>query len=147
MEFSDIVINIHRVVSSIFIVMAIVLLVRSIAGWRLRKPYTVFDRNISAVLLALLYAQLVVGLLLYFELGNQQGGATSMEEATRAMSIRFWALEHFIVMMFALLLTQVGWIFINKSKLDLNKHKNTLFYFGISILLIIISTGVGIIMR
>ncbi|TSA38176.1 MAG: hypothetical protein D4R64_03885 [Porphyromonadaceae bacterium] len=147
MEFSDVVINIHRVVSTIFTVTAIVLLVRSARGWRLKKPYLKQDRNLSAFLLGLLYVQLVAGLLLYFVLDSQRGGAASMTEATRAMSMRFWALEHFIIMMFALLLSQLGWIFISKSKLDRNKHKNTLFYFGTSILLIIITTSIGLILR
>ena len=147
MEFSDVVINIHRVVSTIFTLTAIVVLVRSVKGWRLKKPYLKRDRNLTAFLLGLLYVQLVAGLLLYFVLDSQRSGAASIAEATRAMSMRFWALEHFIIMMFALLLSQLGWIFISKSKLDQNKHKNTLFYFGTAILLIIITTSIGLILR
>jgi len=91
--------------------------------------------------------QLILGVLLYFVLGDNSDGANSLEEAAKQMSIRFWALEHFVIMIFALFLSQLGWVFIRKSRLDLNKHKNTLFYFGISILLIFISTGVGLIWR
>jgi hypothetical protein len=147
MDISNLVINIHRVGSSIFVILAIVLFIRSISGWKNKMPYTNFDKNISAVLLAILYIQLIAGVILYFALASQRGGATNMDEATRAMSVRFWAIEHFIVMMFTLLLSQLGWIFIRNSKLDLNKHKNTLFYFGTSILVIIISTGIRLISR
>ncbi len=143
----DLVFNIHRFVSAIFIIITIIILVRSYRGRKFKTSYTNFDKNIAALFLVFLYIQLVLGVLLYFGLGKQSVGAASFEETVEKMSLRFWALEHSIVMMFALFLSQLGWIFIRKSKLDLNKHKNTLFYFGISILLIIISTGIGLIWR
>lgn len=147
METYDVVIAVHGLVSSVFTLLAVVLLIRSISGLSLKKPYTKWDNNISILFLVFLYIQLILGILLYFVLGNQSGGAPSMEAAAEQMSLRFWALEHFVIMIFALFLSQLGWIFIRKSKLDLNKHKNTMFYFGISILLIIISTGIGLIWR
>jgi uncharacterized membrane protein YozB (DUF420 family) len=147
MKFYDLVINSHIFVSTVFILIAITVLVLSIRGWRQGKAYTKVDSNISIIFLIFLYVQLILGLLLYFVLGDNSGGANSLEEAAKQMSIRFWALEHFVIMIFALFLSQLGWVFIRKSRLDINKHKNTLFYFGISIFLIIISTGIGLIWR
>lgn len=147
MEFYDIVINTHGFVSLIFTLIALIILARSIRGWRQNKAYTKFDSNVSVIFLVFLYLQLILGVLLYFVLGDHSGGARSMEDAVEQMSLRFWVLEHFVVMIFALFLSQLGWIFIRNARLDLNKHKNTLFYFGISILLIVISTGIGLIWR
>lgn len=147
MEFYDLIIKTHGIISTAFTITAITILVRSIRGWGLKKAYTKLDKNISVLFLVFMYIQLVLGILLYFVLGNQQSGAESIEEAINQTSLRYWALEHFIIMIFALFLSQIGWVFIRKSKLDLNKHKNTLFYFGISILLIFISTGIGLIWR
>lgn len=147
MKTYDVVIAVHGLVSSVFTLLAVVILIRSIRGLSLKKAYTNWDNNISILFLVFLYVQLILGVLLYFVLGNQTGGTSSMEAAAEQMSLRFWALEHFVIMIFTLFLSQLGWIFIRKSKLDLNKHKNTLFYFGISILLIIISTGIGLIWR
>lgn len=147
MEFYDLVIRTHGFVSSIFTIIAIIIIYRSIRGWSFKKAYTKWDNNISILFLVFLYIQLILGILLYFVLGNQTGGASNMEEAAQQLSLRFWALEHFAIMIFTLFLSQMGWIFIRKSQLDVNKHKNTVFYFGISILLIIISTGIGLIWR
>ncbi|MAE07542.1 MAG: hypothetical protein CL661_02135 [Bacteroidetes bacterium] len=147
MEFHDLIIHIHGIVSTVFTLTALTILVRSIRGWSLNKAYTNLDKKISILFLVFLYIQLVLGILLYFVLGDNQSGAESMEEAMKQSSFRYWALEHFIIMIFALFLSQIGWVFIRKAKLDLNKHKNTLFYFGISILLIFISTGIGLIWR
>ena len=147
MEFYDLVINFHGFISTVFTLIAIIILVRSIRGWSFKKAYTKWDRNISVLFLVFLYVQLVLGILLYFVLGYRSGGAASMEEATDQMALRFWALEHFVIMIFTLFLSQLGWIFIHKSRLDLNKHKNTLFYLGTSILLIFASTGIGLFWR
>ena len=147
MEFYDLIINIHGIISTAFTIAAIIILVRSIRGWSFMKVYTKWDKNISILFLVFMYIQLVLGILLYFVLGEQPIGAESMEDALQQTSLRYWALEHFTIMIFALFLSQIGWVFIRKSKLDLNKHKNTLFYFGISILMIFISTGIGLIWR
>ncbi len=147
MEFYDLIISIHGIVSTAFTLTALTILIRSIRGWSLKKAYTKLDNSISILFLVFLYVQLILGILLYFVLGDNQSGAHSMEEAMKQTAIRYWALEHFIIMIFALFLSQIGWVFIRKAKLDLNKHKNTLFYFGVSILLIIISTGIGLIWR
>jgi bacteriorhodopsin len=147
MEFHGLIINIHGFVSTLFTLTALTVLVLSVRGWSLKKPYTNWDKKIAILFLVLLYIQLVLGILLYFVLGHSPKGAESIEAAMEQTSFRYWALEHFIIMIFALFLSQIGWVFIRKSKLDSNKHKNTVFYFGISILLIIISTGVGLIWR
>jgi p-aminobenzoyl-glutamate transporter AbgT len=147
MEFYDIVINTHSFVSLIFTLIALIILARSIRGWSQNKAYTKFDSNFSVIFLVFLYLQLILGVLLYFVLGDHSGSARSMQDAVEQMSLRFWALEHFVIMIFALFLSQLGWIFIRNARLDINKHKNTLFYFGISILLIVISTGIGLIWR
>lgn len=147
MKFYDLVINSHVFVSTGFTIVALTILIRSIRGLRKNAIYTNLDNTVSIVFLGFLYVQLILGILLYFVLGDQSAGATSMEEAAKQMSIRFWVLEHFVVMIFALFLSQLGWIFIRSSKLDINKHKNTLFYFGVSILLVVISSGVGLIWR
>ena len=147
MKFYELVIDSHIIVSTVFMIIAILIVVRSIRGWRLKKAYTKFDRNLSIVFLVFLYVQLILGLLLYFVLGNRAAGAVTMEEATEQMALRFWVLEHFVFMIFALFLSQLGWIFIRKSKLDSNKHRNELFYFGGSILLILISIGIRLIWK
>ncbi len=147
MEYYDLVIKLHGFISTIFTLIAIIIIVRSIRGWYFKKAYTKLDQNISVLFLVFLYIQLVLGILLYFVLDYRTGGAASIKEATEQMALRFWALEHFVIMIFTLFLSQLGWIFIRLSKFDLNKHKNALFYFGTSTLLIFISTGIGLFWR
>lgn len=147
MEFYEIVTNSHGMVSTFFTIIAIVILYRSIGGWCFKKPYTKWDRKISQLFLTFLYIQLILGVLLYFVLGTRTVGAPSVEEAALQTDLLFWTLEHFSIMIFSLFLSQIGWIFIRKSRLDINKHKNTVFYFGTSIFLIVISIGIAMVWR
>ena len=141
MDSYSLAINSHIVFSSLFTIVSIVVLYRSVQGFRLPGAYTRFDRIVALNYLVLLYIQLVLGLLLYFVLVDKT--SPNAEEA----SLRFWALEHFVIMMFALFLSQIGWILIKNSKKDKNKHRNTLLYFGISIVLIVGSSLIGMIWR
>lgn len=131
----------HIVFSTLFTIISILILFRSVTGYFKGKVYTGQDRVLSISYLALLYIQLVLGLLLYFVLGDLSA------KGSDSASFRFWALEHFVVMMFALFLSQIGWVLIKNSKQDTNKHRNTLFYYGISILLIIGSSLAGVLGR
>lgn len=141
MDTYSLTINSHIVFSTLFTIVSVIILFRSATGYHKMKEYTRFDRILSMNYLGLLYIQLVLGVLLYFVLGDMT------EKTTDGDTFRFWALEHFVVMMFALFLSQIGWVFIKNSKQDKNKHRNTLFYFGISIVLIIGSSLVGMLGR
>ena len=92
-----------------------------------------------------LYIQCFLGFLLFFVFSDKAQGASSYIEADRQLSLRFWALEHFVVMLFTLILSQIGYIFIIKANSDLNKHKNTMFYYGLSLLLIFVSMSANLI--
>lgn len=141
MDTYSLTINSHIVFSTLFTIVSVAILWRSGIGFAAKKDYTKFDRTLSINYLVLLYIQLVLGLILYFVLGDLSA------KGTDGASFRFWALEHFVVMMFALFLSQIGWILIKNSKQDVVKHRNTLFYFGISIILIIGSSLIGVIGR
>jgi len=62
-------------------------------------------------------------------------------------SLRFWAIEHIALMIFALFLTQLGRIFIRKSTAPVRKFKASLFYNGTAVLLILFSVSVALIFR
>jgi len=140
----DIIFGIHVFVSSIFILLGFFILFRSIRSWISSRPYTRLDHLGSMGFLSLLYDQFFLGLMLYFFPGPAgRSGELSMEEAQHNYNLQFWVIEHFSIMIFALFLSQVGRIFISKSPTDLQKHQKVIFYFGISLLLSLVSAGLG----
>jgi hypothetical protein len=129
----------HIVTSSFFVIIAIVLTIRSITGWTKDLKYSKTDKYLAFVFLILLYITLVNGALMYFLVDNSSKTATDINFAIKRASLRFWVVEHFYVMTFALILSQIGGIFIRKSTRDKDRFGYAAFYYGIATLITIIS--------
>ena len=104
------------------------------------------DKKLSQLFLFFLYLQFITGVALYFFIKPELSVENAtMEEIVRNSNLRFWVLEHLATMIFALMLSQIGWILIKNSSSYRNKYKNTIFYYGISLIIILISTSVAMI--
>jgi hypothetical protein len=80
--------------------------------------------------------QLLIGLLLYFN----NGWFTQLQQFSEIKSkanIRFFALEHLSMMLLAWLLVHLGRVFIKKAGTDAARHRRTLIFYGLSLLLIL----------
>jgi len=100
------------------------------------------------ILTVALYLQLVLGFITYFTLRTSlEGPFWEVPDTENDASLRFWAIEHIALMTFALFLTQLGRIFIRKSTNPVRKFKASLFYYGISIILILFSVSIALFFR
>ncbi len=131
----SILLSFHAIVSSVFLAVGFILLFRVIRGLTTGRDYMLLDKSLSLVYLTLLYIQLFLGISLYF-----LRDARSEVEAGEG-SFGFWVIQHFSVMIFTLILTQIGRIFIQHNLTSQKKFRNSLFYFGISYLIVLLSWG------
>lgn len=128
---------IHYIVSATFLIIAIVLIYRTIIGIVKKKEYSLFDRILSYAFIINLYLQLIFGLILFSNLGSTLGyDYVSADGTVKMVSKRFWPIEHIVLMIFALLIANLGFIFSNKSQESKVKYKNVLFYYCLSIVMI-----------
>jgi len=91
-----------------------------------------------------LHVQLLLGLLLYFVLSPFT--AEALRDFGAAMKdgiLRFWAVEHTLVNIIAIGLAQTGSILVKKRNDDRKKHKTTLIWTLIAILLILAMIPMG----
>jgi hypothetical protein len=140
------VINLHIVVSIVFLLLAATVLSRSIYGWIKTKTYSLTDNYLSIGLIVFLYFQLFSGILLYFFLRPQISDANlSLAEVNERSTLQFWAIEHLSLMLFAIMLSQLGRLFIMRTQNDRVKYKNTSFYYGVSFVLVLISIGIALV--
>lgn len=133
-------IKFHIVFSALFLIVSVAITVHALVGLIKNKPYGLFDNRFRITFLTLLYVDLVLGIILYFFL-QKPAELITPEEAMRYSSLRFWAIQHFSNMIFVVILSVIGNIFINKTSKAIKKHKYSLIYFGISSLIIIVSVG------
>ena len=130
----------HTLISLTFLVIAIWLFIRSYKGIFKEKAYTRLDKLLSFGFIISLYLQLIFGLILFSNIESNTGyNYLSTENSMRFLSKRLWPVKHVVLMLFALLIANLGLIISLNTKSDRSKHKNTLLYYSISILLIIFS--------
>ncbi|MDP3003778.1 MAG: hypothetical protein Q8N38_11690 [Bacteroidales bacterium] len=129
----------HVITSSVFLVVAIAVTSRSIVGWSKNLKYTKTDRYVAYLFMVLLYLTLVHGIIMYFFIDPSSKSAMDIHHAIKQVSLRFWVVEHFYFMTFALILSQIGGIFIRKTTIDKNRFAYASFYYGVATLITIVS--------
>lgn len=129
----------HVITSSFFMVVAITITVRSVTGLSKNLNYTKTDKYLSNLFMLLLYLTLVHGIVLYFFIDPSSKSTMDVQSAIKQTSLRFWVVEHFYFMTFALILSQIGGIFIRKTTIDRNRFAYASFYYGIATLITVVS--------
>lgn len=136
----NILIKIHVWSNVIFTLIAIVLIFITIKGLVLKSAYKNYHNYLEKAYLVLLYMGLVFGILMYFFIKHDSDfGQISIEELQKRQSSKFWAIEHFSAMVFALLIAQIGRIFSIKAISDNQRFKYILFYYGSASAIILVS--------
>ena len=117
----------------------------SVQGLIRKREYARIDKGVSLVFNVALYFQLILGFLIYYLLRTAlEGPMWEVPNTQNDASLRFWAIEHIALMIFALFLTQLGRVFIKKSRVPFRKFRASLFYFGTSLLLIVFSVTMAL---
>jgi magnesium-transporting ATPase (P-type) len=139
----QIIVNIHVWANVIFTIVAIILCFYTIRGLFFNYPYTKKNLYLEYGYIGILYFGLLLGIILYFFFHNTEDVKNlNIQDLQKNQNSQFWAIEHFSVMVFALLIAQIGKIFTSRSITDKDKYKYTLFYYGIATLIIFTSMAI-----
>ena len=140
--------NIHIYISTITLLAGIMTLILSIQGWAKKREYARLDVWTSVVFNIGLYFQLILGFIIYFTLRTTLEGAMwHVPDTENDASLRFWAIEHIALMIFALFLAQMGRIFIRRTAQPIRKFRASVFYNGTALLLILFSLSIALFFR
>jgi hypothetical protein len=132
------VVRFHVIFSSSFLLIAIGITLWSLYGWLRKKEYTKGSHLFGLIFLGFLYADLIMGFVLYFFLRKPDEIVTALQ-AQKYSQLKFWAVQHFSFMIFVVILSQIGKIFIAKASESNRKFKYAFFYYGAATLVSIIS--------
>lgn len=133
---------VHTFISLTFLIAAVWLFYRSFQGYFKKLKYARTDKILSYAFIINLYLQLVFGLILMTFQDVSGNHIISNQEVTMKLaSKRFWPVEHIVLMLFALFIANLGFVFANSSQTDREKYKNTVIYYAISVVLIALSLG------
>ena len=91
----------HSIVRYLLLILLITLIIRSLLGWVQKSSYSPLDNKISLWTLIVTHTQFLIGLVLYFFISpNVQFTGSAMSDTL----IRYWTVEHIIMMIIAVAL-------------------------------------------
>ena len=134
----DIVHTLHSINRWIVLILGVIVVALGIYGWLSKRDWSDTDDRLGQFYTIFLDIQLVLGLLLYFIFSpiitsafKNFGGAMGDSD------IRFYLVEHSLIMIIAVILAHVGRSRVKKAETSLSKYKNATIFYGISLLLIL----------
>ncbi len=126
------------------LILGTVVIIYAVKGLAARTPYTDFNKKSMFYFILTLHLQLLVGLLLYFVASPTTTHALSdFGAAMKDSTVRFWAVEHSFLNIIAIGVAQTGSILVKRKTADRDKHRLSLIWAGIALLLILIMIPMG----
>jgi len=128
----------------LILIAGIIVIAAAIKGLSSKTDYTSFQKKWALVFLGSLHLQLLVGLIMYFFISPVTAQALSdFGGAMKDSVLRFWAVEHAFVNVVAIALAQTGSILVKRRSDSAGKHKRTLIWSGIALILILAMIPMG----
>jgi len=128
----------------LILIAGILVIAAAVKGLSSKSVYSPFQKRWSLIFLSSLHLQLLVGLILYFFLSPITAQAfTNFGAAMKEPVLRFWVVEHAFVNVIAIAIAQTGSILVKRQADSAGKHKRTLVWTGIAMLLILLMVPMG----
>jgi undecaprenyl pyrophosphate phosphatase UppP len=125
----------HSGLRWVALLLLLVTIAKSFAGWMGNKTYTAMDRKLALFTLISMHLQFVIGIWLYIILVTAPGfdfGA-SMKDPL----LRFFSVEHITGMLVAIVLITIGNAKAKRASSDKLKFKRTAIFFLIGLIIIL----------
>lgn len=133
--------HLHSVLRWVILILLLVCIYKSFVDKN--KPFTSSHRKMGMILMIVADVMLLIGLYQWFA-GDwglksiQRNGFSEIMKKENAV-LRFYAVEHILLMLIAIILIHIGYSFAKKNVPDVAKHKRTLLFYGLSLLIILIA--------
>ncbi len=128
----------HSMFRWMILIMLVVTIILGLVGWLGKKEWTKKD-NISGLLLTIFIdIQFLVGFILYaFVSPTTKAAFVNFGAAMQDTTLRFYAVEHVLMMIIALALVHVGRAISKKATTPEKKHRTAVIFYGIALIVIL----------
>lgn len=130
--------HLHNVLRWLILIAALIVLLKYFIGWFSQKKWQKSDHRLGIIFTVLIDLQLLTGIVLYFFLSPIT--KTAFQDFGMAMKnadLRFYAVEHALMMLIAVALVHIGWSRSKKAVTDKSRFSQALIFFGIAYVIII----------
>lgn len=131
-------VSLHSLVRWVVLIAGILAAGRAIAGLIGSRPWTAGDDRGGRIFTIAVDTQMLVGLILYGALSPITWAAFSnMGAAMKDPTLRFYAVEHVVMMVLAIALVHIGRVRAQKAATDAAKHRTAAIFFTVALVLIL----------
>jgi hypothetical protein len=128
----------HSLLRWAVLIFGVLTVINALTGFLKKRPFTKSDDKSNLFFMISCDVQLLLGLILYF--GN--GWLDKLKHFAQYKAdptMRFFAMEHMSMMVLAWVLVHIGRASVKRADTDAAKHKKMLLFFGIALVLILVS--------
>jgi len=130
----------HSLLRWVVRVAAVIAIVRAIGGWTGRRACAPLDDRVGRQLVLFFDLQCLVGLVLYALVSPITRAAFSDFGAAMGDRIlRFFAVEHVVGMLVAIVLAHIGRARLRKAADDVARHRTAAIFFTLALIVVLIS--------
>jgi hypothetical protein len=135
---------VHNVLRWIVLFLAIVAVVRAYLGWFGGRPWAEIDGRVGLFLTISIDIQLLLGIVLYVFLSPiTQAALADFGAAMGVGDLRFFALEHALIMGLLVVFAHMGRALSRRASEDTAKHRNAAILFSLALLMVILGMPWG----
>jgi hypothetical protein len=110
--------HLHNVTRWLVLLAALYAIIISVRGLLANKTWTKSDQRAGLIYSSILALQLVIGIILYIISPVVQSGLRDMATAMQNSQIRFFVVEHFTLMILAVIVGQLGYSLSKRAATD-----------------------------
>ncbi|MDX8338506.1 hypothetical protein SLH46_04890 [Draconibacterium sp. IB214405] len=120
------------------LIMLVVSVIMGFAGWIGKRNWGKANNLTGLILVMIMDIQFLLGIVLYaFVSPITKAAFANFGAAMKNPELRFYAVEHFLMMFIALALVHIGRAKSKKDVAPWKKHQVTTLFFGIALILIL----------
>lgn len=136
--------HLHNALRWLVLIVALITLLKYFMSWFSHKRWEKSDNILGIIFTAVMDVQLLIGLALYFFISPITKAAfQNMGTAMKNPELRFYLVEHFLMMLVAVVLVHIGRSKSKKATSPRKKFGSALVYFAIAYVLLLVGIPWG----
>lgn len=137
MEYYSLFLKAHSGWRYVVLTTLVIAILSSLAGWLGKKNYSPGNRKINLFALISAHIQFLLGLILYFMSPLAKAG--DMSVAMKDSNLRYWTVEHTVMMLIAIALITIGHSKSKKLLDNVAKHRTVAIFYSIALIIIFVA--------
>jgi len=123
----------------VVLLLILIAIISAFVGWLGNKKYTNGTRKLNLFAMVSVHIQVLVGIVLYFFSNITKVAMNNWGDAMKNQTLRYWALEHVVLMLLAMAIITIGYSKSKKSSTDVFKHRNIAIYYTLTLIVIVVA--------